>query len=459
MLICKWIVLKVPRVSRVLRVLRIRIVLTIIMNYNQTIEFLYSQLPAYHRIGKAAYKNDLNNTLAFDSYLGRPHSVYKTIHVAGTNGKGSVSHMIASIFMEAGYKTGLYTSPHLKDFRERIKVNGKMIPKKAVTGFVTRNSEFIRSLKPSFFEMTVAMAFDYFAEAKVDFAVIEVGLGGRLDSTNIINPVLSIITNIGHDHKDLLGDTPARIAGEKAGIIKKSIPVVIGETQEEIKDVFIKKAQEAGSEIFFADQNYSCVLDDSGYFTGKRIYHMTDKRSANSVKGEIGLEGDYQSKNLQTMFQACSILRGNMELPCKAIKDGIRKVVTNTGLMGRWQIIGKKPLIICDTGHNKEGLEYVINQLGRIKNNRLHIVLGFVSDKDLREILPLFPQAATYYFTKASVPRALDEKILMTEASRWNLKGICFPDVKSAIRKARANASGNDLIFIGGSTFIVAEAL
>jgi len=429
------------------------------MNYKQTIEFIYSQLPAYHRIGKPAYKNDLHNTVELDEYLGHPHSKYRTIHVAGTNGKGSVSHMIASILMEAGFKTGLYTSPHLKDFRERIKVNGKMIPKKAVTGFVTGNSEFIKSLKPSFFEMTVAMAFDYFAEARVDFAVIEVGLGGRLDSTNIIDPVLSIITNIGHDHMDLLGNTLAKIAGEKAGIIKKSVPVVIGETQEQTKVIFKKKAQEAGSEIFFSDQNYSCVLDDSGYLEGRRIYHMKDIKSGKSFKGEICLEGDYQSKNLQTVLQACSVLLGSMELPCKVIKDGIRKVVSNTGLMGRWQIIGRKPLIICDTGHNREGLEYVIDQLKRIKYTRLHIVLGFVSDKDLNAVLPLFPHAANYYFTKASVPRALDEKILMTEAARWNLKGTCFPDVKSAIEKARANASDNDLIFVGGSTFIVADAL
>lgn len=429
------------------------------MNYYQTIEFLYSQLPAYHRIGKAAYKNDLHNTIEFDNYLGQPHSSYKTIHVAGTNGKGSVSHMIASVLMEAGYKTGLYTSPHLKDFRERIKVNGKMIPKKAVTGFIARNLGFIRSLKPSFFEMTVAMAFDYFAEAKVDFAVIEVGLGGRLDSTNIINPILSIITNIGHDHMDLLGDTLAKIASEKAGIIKEGVPVVIGETQEETKSVFVDKAAENGSEIFFADQNYSCVLDESGYLTGKRIYHITDKISGKSISGEISLEGDYQSKNLLTVFQSCTILQGNIELPVKVINNGIRKIVPNTGLMGRWQVIGRKPLVICDTGHNKEGLEYVINQLERIKNSRLHIVLGFVSDKDLSAVLPLFPPAATYYFTKASVPRALDEKILMAEAARWNLKGTCCPDVKSAIGKARANASDNDLIFIGGSTFIVADAL
>jgi dihydrofolate synthase / folylpolyglutamate synthase len=429
------------------------------MNYNQTIEFLYSQLPAYHRIGKAAYKNDLRNTLALDEYLGHPHNGYRTIHVAGTNGKGSVSHMIASVLMEAGYKTGLYTSPHLKDFRERIKVNGRMIPKKAVTGFVARNSEFLRSLKPSFFEMTVAMAFDHFNAMKVDFAVIETGLGGRLDSTNIINPVLSIITNIGHDHMDLLGDTLSKIAGEKAGIIKERVPVVIGETHEEANNVFIDKAAERGSEIFFADQNYSCVLDDSGYLTGKRIYHLTDKTSGKSVKGEIGLEGDYQSKNIQTVFQACTILRGIMELPGTVIKDGIRRVITNTGIMGRWQVIGRKPLIICDTGHNKEGLEYVIKQLERITNSGLHIVIGFVSDKDLSTILPLFPTVATYYFTKASVPRALDEKTLKSEASLYGLMGQSYPDVASALSQARTNASESDMIFIGGSTFIVAEVV
>jgi len=449
MLICNW---KVPKVLKAkLQVNK--------MNYSQTMEFLYSQLPAYHRIGKVAYKNDLHNSLAFDDYLGRPHSRYRTIHVAGTNGKGSVSHMIASVLMEAGFKTGLYTSPHLKDFRERIKVNGKMIPKRAVTGFVERHSAFIRSLEPSFFEMTVAMAFDYFADAGIDMAVIEAGLGGRLDSTNIINPVLTVITNIGHDHMDLLGDTLEKVAGEKAGIIKQGVPVVVGETMEETKDVFIRKAEEKDSKIFFADQNYSCVLGDPGYQTGRRIYNVRDKISGISIKGETGLVGDYQVKNIQTVFQAFRVLREVITIDDKIIQQGILKVVTNTGLLGRWQIIARKPLIICDTGHNKEGLEYVVNQLAKIKNNRLHIVLGFVSDKDLSAILPLFPGKATYYFTKASVPRALDEKILMAEAAHWNLKGTSFPDVPSAVKAARANASDSDLIFIGGSTFVVADAL
>lgn len=429
------------------------------MNYKQTIEFLYSQLPAYHRIGKAAYKNDLRNTLELDEYLGHPHSRYRTIHVAGTNGKGSVSHMIASVLMEAGFKTGLYTSPHLKDFRERISVDGKRIPKSAVTGFIARHSSFIMSLKPSFFEMTVGMAFDYFAGAGVDIAVIEVGLGGRLDSTNIINPLLSVITNIGHDHFDLLGNTFEKIAGEKAGIIKSGVPVVISETQEETKNVFIKRALETGSEIFFADHNYSCVLDDSDYLKGKRIYCVRENSSNKSFRGEVGLTGDYQAKNLQAVYQSFSVLKGMVAHTDKNISDGIRKVVANTKLAGRWQIIGRKPLIICDTGHNKEGLEYVLAQINRIPKTGLHMVIGFVNDKDLKSVLPLFPKDAVYYFTKASVPRALDEKILKSEASLYGLMGQSYPDVASALSQAHTNATESDMIFIGGSTFIAAEVV
>lgn len=429
------------------------------MNYKQTLEFLYSQLPAYHRIGKAAYKNDLKNTLELDEHLGHPHSGYMKIHVAGTNGKGSVSHLIASVLMEAGYKTGLYTSPHLKDFRERIRVNGKMIPRSAVTEFIRKHSSFLSSLKPSFFEMTVGMAFDYFAQTGVDIAVIEVGLGGRLDSTNIIDPVLSVITNIGHDHFDLLGNTFEKVAGEKAGIIKPCVPVVISETQEETKNVFTERAAETGSEIFFADRNYSCMLNDFDYIKGKRKYSIREKSSGKSYMGEVGLGGDYQANNLQAVYQSFSVLKGIVPHTDKNLSDGIRKVVANTKLAGRWQIIGREPLIVCDTGHNKEGLEYVINQVKKVPKSRLHIVLGFVSDKDLNLILPLFPANAVYYFTKASVPRALDEKILMAEAANWRLKGASYPDVESAVRSARANASENDMIFIGGSTFIVAEVV
>jgi len=429
------------------------------MNYEETIRFLYNQLPAYHRIGKAAYKSDLTNTLTFDSYLGSPHRNYRTIHVGGTNGKGSVSHMTASVLMEAGLKTGLYTSPHLIDFRERIKVNGSMIPESFVIDFISQHSEFISEIKPSFFEMTVAMAFDYFAMEKVDVAVIEVGLGGRLDSTNIITPVLSVITNIGHDHMDLLGDTIEKVAAEKAGIIKGGIPVVIGETQEQTRNVFTAKAEEIGSPLYFADQNFCCVPDEPDYISETRDYVVTGSQSGRSEKVSPGLAGDYQVKNIQTVFQSFEILKDIFNLSVENLTEGIRKVKENTGLMGRWQIIGRDPLTICDTGHNFEGLRYVIEQIRKIKKGETHFVIGFVSDKDLDPVLPLFPAGARYYFTKASVPRALDEKILQDKALKHGLKGESFGDVASAIKSARENSSRSDLIFIGGSTFIVADAL
>ena len=429
------------------------------MNYEQTLEFLFSQLPAYHRIGKAAYKNDLKNTIALDNYFSNPHLKYRTIHVAGTNGKGSVSHMIASILQEAGYKTGLYTSPHLKDFRERIKVNGEMIAENDVVAFVTKHREIIESMKPSFFEMTVAMAFNYFAECRVAAAVIEVGLGGRLDSTNIINPVLSVITNVGHDHMDLLGDTFEKIAVEKSGIIKKKVPVLISETQTETKEVFIKKANESDSQICFADKNFSCDLKKSQSKNGEREYLMTDLSTNHKYQGTILPGGDYQSKNLQAVFASFDILKEVFDVSEKNISDGIRKVILNTGLYGRWQILSTAPLTICDTGHNREGLEYVIDQIRHIQKSALHIILGFVNDKDLKSVLPLFPKDAYYYFTKASVPRALNEENLQSEAAIYGLKGLSFPDVKTALSSARKNAKKTDMIFIGGSTFIVAEVV
>jgi len=429
------------------------------MNYCQTLDFMYSQLPAYHRIGKAAYKNDLNNTIALDDYLGNPHRSYRTIHIAGTNGKGSLSHMIASVLMEAGFKTGLYTSPHLKDFRERIRVNGRMIPKSAVTEFIRKHSDFLSALKPSFFEMTVGMAFDYFARSEVDFAVIETGLGGRLDSTNILSPLLSVITNIGHDHFDLLGNTFEKVAWEKAGIIKNGVPAVISETQEETRKVFLEKAGQTRSEIYFADHNFSCRLEEINYNTGERQFSITENSTGKSYTGVTYLGGDYQARNIQALFQVFDVMKGIIGVEDQNIVDGIRRVKANTRLMGRWQILGRKPLVICDTGHNKEGLAYVMGQIERISRKKLHIVLGFVSDKDRDELLPLFPVSAGYYFTRASVPRALDEKLLMAEAARWNLKGSCYPDVNSAIESALSQASDDDLIFIGGSTFIVADAL
>jgi dihydrofolate synthase / folylpolyglutamate synthase len=429
------------------------------MTYAQAIGFLFSQLPAYHRIGKAAYKNNLNNTIALDNYFKNPHLNYRTIHVAGTNGKGSVAHMIASVLQESGYKTGLYTSPHLKDFRERIKVNGKMISEDEVVSFVKMHQDIIESVKPSFFEMTVIMAFNYFAECEVDVAVIEVGLGGRLDSTNIINPVLSVITNIGHDHMDLLGNTFEKIAAEKAGIIKKNIPVLVSETQPETGDVFMKKAEVCNSPILFADKLFSCNLEQNENLITGRRYTMTDTSTGEQIQGLTILSGDYQSKNLQAVFGAFRLLGKTFKVSEENITKGIGSVVKNTGLLGRWQILNTAPLTICDTGHNKEGLVYVLDQIGRTPKSALHIILGFVNDKDLGSVLPLFPKDAIYYFTKASVPRALNEVTLMEEAARYGLIGKSFADVMSAFDNARIKAQESDLIFIGGSTFVVAEVI
>jgi dihydrofolate synthase/folylpolyglutamate synthase len=429
------------------------------ITYQQAIDFLFSQLPAYHRIGKAAYKNDLVNTLALDEYFGHPHLKYPTIHIAGTNGKGSVSHMLASVLQEAGYRTGLYTSPHLKDFRERIRVNGEMIPETEVIRFVSDNKEIIESVSPSYFEMTVAMAFDYFAKSNVDVAVIEVGLGGRLDSTNIIKPVLSVITNIGHDHMDLLGNTLQKVASEKAGIIKENVPVIISETDPVTKEVFISKAAKSGSTIIFADEDYTCKLEDSDVLNPERKFQITDRVTNQKTKGSTVLGGDYQYKNIQAIFSVFDTLKGLFDISKKNITDGIRNVVTNTALMGRWQILSHNPLTICDTGHNKEGLVFVINQVLRTPKSGLHMIIGFVNDKDLKSVLPLFPSGATYYFTKADIPRAMNEELLRSEAAEYGLQGDSYPDVKTALEKARENATESDMIFIGGSTFIVAEAI
>ncbi|MBN1108517.1 MAG: bifunctional folylpolyglutamate synthase/dihydrofolate synthase [Bacteroidales bacterium] len=429
------------------------------MKYAEAIEFLYSSLPAYHRIGKAAYRNNLDNTLALDDYFGHPHRQYKTIHVAGTNGKGSVSHMLASVLMEAGYSTGLYTSPHLKDFRERIMVNGVMISKPAVTGFVQKHRQLIDDLKPSFFEMTVAMAFDYFARVKTDVAVIETGMGGRLDSTNIINPVLSVITNTGYDHMEFLGSTLPEIASEKAGIIKPGVPVVIGETQPETEGVFLSRAADSSSEIVFADSRFRCTPGPPPAYSGQRKFIVNDLTEGSFYEGSIPLGGDYQKKNLQTLFQAVNILRREFKISDQALLRGIARVVENTRLRGRWQIISRDPLVICDTGHNPEGIKYVMDQLARTEATAKHIIIGFVNDKDLDAVLPLFPRDAHYYFTRASVERAMDEKVLMKKAMEHGLKGQSYPAVAEAFEAARADASSSDLIFVGGSTFVVAEVL
>ncbi len=431
------------------------------MTYQETINFLFSQLPAYHRIGKPAYKADLRNTIELDNYFGHPHRNYIKIHVAGTNGKGSVSHMLASVLMTAGYRTALYTSPHLKDFRERIKINGEMIPCEEVVSFVEKHSNIINLLKPSFFEMTTAMAFDYFARQNVDVAVIETGLGGRLDSTNIILPVLSIITNIGYDHMDLLGNTFEKVAGEKAGIIKENVPVIIGESDPETDEVFNIAARLKGTEIEFADKLYTCQPGKFDPEEEMREFYLKSNQDGKEYIFLSPLTGDYQAKNIPVLVTSIHLLnkKGILKINDEDIKTGIRDVIRNTGLAGRWQILGHKPLIICDTAHNRNGIEFVVRQLEKISAVRKHLVIGFVSDKPLENILPLLPVDACYYFTRASVVRALDEGILKEKALAYGLKGEAFGTVREAFEAAKAAAGENDLIFIGGSTFVVGDLL
>ncbi len=429
------------------------------MTYSETVDYLFSLLPAYHRVGKPAYKANLDNTLELDRYFDHPHRRFRSVHVAGTNGKGSVSHMTASVLQEAGYRTGLYTSPHLKDFRERIRVDGRMISEEEVVSFVEQHGEIIRQIKPSFFELTVAMAFDWFARMEVDIAVIEVGMGGRLDSTNIVTPILSVITNIGHDHMEFLGSTLEAVAGEKAGIIKEGVPVVIGETQPETCDVFRRRAGEMNAPLIFADQLYRCRL---GRFAGNRSvrrFTLEVPGGGIRIKGDTPLGGLAQQKNIQTVAAVTEALTGLTGPDRGPFAKGVAGVVANTGLMGRWQVMSHSPLIICDTGHNREGLEYVMKQIRATPKEKLHMVIGFVNDKDLDSVLPLFPRRAEYYFTRASVPRALDENLLQAAAERFGLSGDVYPSVSKAVEAARAVAGPGDMIFIGGSTFVVADAL
>jgi dihydrofolate synthase/folylpolyglutamate synthase len=367
--------------------------------------------------------------------------------------------MIASVLQEAGYKTGLYTSPHLKDFRERIRINGEMIAEEEVIRFVSDHSEIIEKIIPSFFEMTVAMAFDHFARSGVDVAVIEVGLGGRLDSTNIILPVLSLITNIGHDHMDLLGNTLEMVAYEKAGIIKENVTVVISESHPLTRNVFLERAHACGSDIVFADEQFECCLKEASGVNGERKYIITDTGSKKQFEGITVLGGDYQSANLKAVYAVFEKLKASFHFSDANIIEGIRNIINSTGLMGRWQILSHNPLMICDTGHNREGLEYVIKQITRLKVSVRHIVLGFVNDKDLDSVLPLFPPNAVYYFTRASVERALDPEVLRAAAALYGMEGAGYPDVKSAMASAMKNAARDDLIFICGSTFVVAEVL
>ncbi len=429
------------------------------MTYQETVSYLYSLLPAYHRVGKPAYKGDLNNTLELDRLFGHPHTRYRTVHVAGTNGKGSVSHMIASVLQAAGWRTGLYTSPHLKDFRERMRIDGRMMAEEDVISFVEEHDALIRRVQPSFFELTVAMAFDWFARMRIDVAVVEVGMGGRLDSTNIITPELSVITNIGHDHMEFLGKTLEAVAGEKAGIIKKGVPVVIGETQDETEQVFRARGAAMNTTVTFADSVFRCSLGSFSASRARRGFRLTDIRNDSVLRGFTPLGGEAQQKNIQTVAAAVEMLSGSFGIRRDQFLTGMADVVASTGLLGRWQVLSRKPLMVCDTGHNREGLEYVMRQIESTPRNKLRMVIGFVSDKDISSLLPIFPRDATYYFTRASVPRALDEKMLMAEAVNYGLTGNSYPSVAEALGAARAAAGPDDMIFIGGSTFVVADAL
>ncbi|MDP3641647.1 MAG: folylpolyglutamate synthase/dihydrofolate synthase family protein [Bacteroidota bacterium] len=429
--------------------------------FQEVLDFLYSQLPMFQRTGPAAYKDNLDNTIRLDCMFGHPHRSFKTVHVAGTNGKGSVSHMLASVFQEAGYKTGLYTSPHLKDFRERIKVNGEMISEEAVVQFtklyLEKNEK--EALEPSFFELTVSMAFDYFRTMQVDIAVIEVGLGGRLDSTNIITPEVSVITNISFDHMALLGNTLPKIAGEKAGIIKKGIPVVVGESSSETNFVFEQVAEKVKTSLVYADREYQS--DYSMLTTGGK-QSLNIRKNGNLFYPDLQLDllGIYQRHNVPTVLKTIDILneRG-WNLSESVVRSGLLHTIRNTGLKGRWQIIGNNPLTICDTGHNPAGIKMVVEQINQTAYKKLHLIIGMVNDKDQDEVLSLLPSHARYYFTKASIPRATDPEELAGKAARFGLKGNCYASVREALSAALVHADKNDLIFVGGSTFVVAEVL
>lgn len=424
------------------------------MNYQETLNYLYNSTPVFEHVGAVAYKEGLQNTLALDKHFNHPHTNFKTIHIAGTNGKGSCSHSLASILQEAGYKVGLYTSPHLVDFRERIRVNGQCISKERVVKFVEDERKFFEPLHPSFFELTTALAFKYFDEQKVDIAIIEVGLGGRLDCTNIISPILSIITNISFDHTQFLGDTLAKIAAEKAGIIKKGVPVIICEANEETSPVFQSKANEVNSDIVFAEDN-AIVTSSSPMADGGRRYYLSNN---STLVGE--LSGDYQERNMNTILCACNILKQmNIIKNDDVIAKGLTNICKNTGLLGRWQTIQNNPTVVCDTGHNVGGWNYLAPQIKRQQCNQLRIVFGMVDDKDINSVMYLLPKNAIYYWTQAESKRAIKAERVAEIAIKHDLRGEIFDNVEVAYTKALQDSNKDDFVFVGGSSYIVADLL
>ncbi len=425
------------------------------IKYHEALMYMYDQLPMFQRIGTAAYKANLDNTWAICNLLNNPQHHFKSIHIAGTNGKGSTSHMLSAAFQEAGYKTGLYTSPHLKDFRERIKIDGKMISKKYVAQFIDQYQlEFMR-IQPSFFEMTVGLAFQYFKDKKVDIAIVETGLGGRLDSTNVIAPIMSIITNISMDHMSLLGNTLPLIAKEKAGIMKPNTPVIIGETQAEIKSIFVNKAKESKAKIYFADKHFKV----SNHLQ-KGFLKVSHEHNVYFEKLNPQLKGIYQTKNIATALQAIEIAKTlDFKISKKQTKDAFQNVIDTTGFLGRWQVLQNKPLCIADTGHNEAGIKMVLKQIKQTPHQHLHFVLGMVNDKDITTILSLLPKNAIYYFCKANIPRGLEANELASLALPFKLKGKVFKSVSAAFKNAKMQAATNDLVIVGGSTFTVAEVV
>ncbi|MCC8408833.1 bifunctional folylpolyglutamate synthase/dihydrofolate synthase [Mucilaginibacter sp. UR6-1] len=425
--------------------------------YAETLDYLFSQLPMFTRIGASAIKNNLDNTIALCTLLGNPHKKFKSVHIAGTNGKGSTSHMLAAILQTAGYKTGLYTSPHLKDFRERIRINGQMIAEQTVIDFVENYKADFERIQPSFFEMTVALAFDIFAKEQVDIAIVEVGLGGRLDSTNVITPLLSLITNIGWDHMNMLGNTLPEIAREKAGIIKTDIPVIVSERQDEVADVFVNKANELNAPITFALDTWqvemAALQDDT-------LIHknVIARNSSKTYTLDIDLTGTYQQKNIKGVLEAVEQLRAQgYTITDEHIQQALKQVKLLTGLHGRWEVLSTSPLTICDTGHNPDGIAEVLKNIATIHYKQLHFVIGMVNDKDISKVLAMLPKDAIYYFCKPDIPRGLTADELQFTANKFGLKGGTYPSVKTALNAAQMAAEDHDLVFAGGSTFVVAE--